>query len=125
MVEDYAAKALESLKAARILLEAECYDSCISRCYYAMFQMAVAALEKLGIRPPKEGEYGHAWVQAAVAQELIRSRGLLPGKMASFLPDVLKIREEADYEPIMVGKKRARRTLRRTTEFIEQLQEVL
>ncbi|MCD5417142.1 HEPN domain-containing protein [Candidatus Bipolaricaulota bacterium] len=125
MVEDYATKALESLKAARILLEAGCYDSCISRCYYAMFQMAVAALEKLGIRPLKEGEYGHAWVQAAVAQELIRRRGLLPRKMASFLPDVLKIREEADYEPIKVGKKRARRTFRRTTEFIEQLQEVL
>lgn len=124
MSEDFSRKANESLKAARILFEAECYDSCISRCYYAMFQFSVAVLNKYGIHPPNKAEYKHAWVQAAVAKVLIKRKGLLPAKMASYLPDTLNIREEADYEPVEVSKKRTKRALAKASEFIEKLQEV-
>lgn len=124
MNEDYYRKAIDTLKAARILFEAECNDSCISRCYYSMFQFSVAVLNKYGIKPPNEAEYKHAWVQAAVAKVLIKRRGLLPAKLASYLPETLSIREEADYEPIEVSKKRTKRTLAKASEFIEKLQEV-
>lgn len=125
MLQDYIYKALESLKAVRILFGAECYNSRVSRCYYAMFQMAIAALERFGIKPRREGEYKHFWVQAAVAGELIRKRKILPGKLASSLPDALKLREQADYGTLNIGKKRAERALRKTTEFIKCLEEVL
>lgn len=125
LYEDYAAKSRECLKSARILFQADCYNSCISRCYYAMFQMAIAALNKHGIKSPVEGKYGHSWVQAAVATAFVHRRKLLPGKLASYLPDVLKLRREADYESSGMGKKVAERTLAKATEFIEKLEVVL
>lgn len=92
-----------------------------------MFQFSIAVLKKFGIKPPNEAEYKHAWVQAAVAQVLIKRKGLLPAKLAGYLPDTLNIREEADYEPVEVSKKRTKRTKRtlaKASEFIEKLQEV-
>ncbi len=115
-------KARESLKSASILFEAECYDSCASRCYYAMFQMAIAALAHLGIRPPQGDGYSHAWVQAAVARELIHRRKILPAKRARALPDALELRREADYRETSLGRKRTGRMLRNCQEFVEHLQ---
>jgi uncharacterized protein (UPF0332 family) len=124
MPNDYVGKALESFKAAWILFEAECYDSCVSRCYYAMFQMAVAALTKFNIQPPKAREYKHAWVHAVVAQQLIRRRKLLPGALASALPRTLALRRIADYDEVSIGKKQAERVLRLADQFIRTLQGV-
>ena len=118
MPNDYAEKASNSFKAARILFEAECYDSCVSRCYYAI-------LRHMGIRPPKEGKYEHDWVQAAVAGQLVRRRKLSPRSIASFLPVVLKLREEADYDISSIGRERASRTLRKAKDFIAQSHKVL
>ena len=89
-----------------------------------MFQFSIAVLKKYGIKPPNEAEYKHAWVQAAVAQVLIKRKGLVPSKLAGYLPDTLNIREEADYESVEVSKKRTKRTLAKASEFIEKLQEV-
>lgn len=125
LYEDYAAKSRESLKSARILFQADCYNSCISRCYYAMFQMAISALDRRAIKPPVEGRHGHSWVQAAVATEFVHRRKLLPGKMASYLPEVLKLRREADYESGRLGRKLAERTLAKATEFISKLEALL
>lgn len=123
--EGYAIKARESLQSARMLFRADCCSSCVSRCYYAMFQMALAALYRRGIKPPVEGRYSHAWVHAAVATEFIHKRKLLLGKMASYLPDALKLRIEADYESGGVGKKVAERTLAKATAFLDEMEEVL
>ncbi len=112
----YQDKAKESLKAARILFEAECYDSCVSRCYYAMFQMAIATLHQQGIYPPMG--YSHAWVQAAVARELVHRRKLLPARLVGAMPDALKLRVEADYSESSLGRRRAQRLLRTCQEFI-------
>ena len=122
---DYAGKSRESLRSGRILFEAECFNSSVSRLYYAMFQMSVAILIKLGISSPKKGEYGHAWVQAAVAQVVIRGRKLLPGRMASFLPDAIKLREEADYGTANISKKVCRRNLDKVVEFIQKMEDIL
>ena len=122
--EDYVSKAQKSLKAARILFEAELYDSCISRCYYAMFQVAVATVAELGIRPPKEGAYSHSWVQAVIAQEVIHRRKRLPRKFASYLPLVLELRQEADYKEVEVSRKKAERAVRMAMEFLEGVKRV-
>ncbi len=105
----YREKARGSLKSARILFEADCYNSRVSRCYYAMFQMAVAALAQLGIHPPREERYSHAWVQAAVARELIHRRKIFPMNLARALPDALELRREADYRELSLGRKRTER----------------
>lgn len=117
----YQDKAKESLKAARILFEAECYDSCVSCCYYAMFQMAIAVLRHHGIHSP--AGYSHAWVQAAVARELVHRRKLLPAHLSGAMPDALKSRVEADYSESSLGRKRAHRVLRTCQEFIDYLGE--
>jgi uncharacterized protein (UPF0332 family) len=119
----YVQKAKESLKSARILYEAECYNSCVSRCYYAMFQMAIAALLELGIHPPREAGITHAWVQAAVARELIHRRKLLPTRLARTLPNVFALRAETDYGPALLGKKRVKRALNTCQRFLETIQQ--
>lgn len=122
---EYKNKALESLKAARILFEAECYNSCVSRCYYAMFQMAITALVKFGIRPPRRREYEHAWVQASFAREFIHRKKSLPSGMAGLLSEVIEFRHEADYWETSFGRKRTGRVLRKASDFVKAVQEVL
>jgi len=122
---DYVEKSHESLKSARILFEAECFNSCINRLYYAMFQMAVAILIKFGIKSPKESEYGHAWVQAALAKELIYRRKLIPGKFSSYLPSMMELRREADYKETSLSKKRTERGLKHGMEFIQILERII
>jgi uncharacterized protein (UPF0332 family) len=46
-------KAKEALKAAELCCENGLYNSCASRCYYAMFWAAIAALEWIGYPPQK------------------------------------------------------------------------
>jgi uncharacterized protein (UPF0332 family) len=115
--EDYARKAQKSLKAARVLFEIELYDSCVSRSYYAMFQMAVAVLMKLAIKPPREGTYSHSWVQAVVVQEIIRHRKRIARKFGNYLPLLLELRHEADYKGVEINRKNAERALKMATEF--------
>ncbi len=119
----YREKARGSLKSARILFEADCYDSCVSRCYYAMFQMAVAALAQLGIHPPREERYSHAWVHAAVARELIHRRKLLPAQLTRALPAALALRAEADYSEGALGKKRTARMLSNCQTFLTSIKQ--
>jgi uncharacterized protein (UPF0332 family) len=51
-VNIYDAKAKESLETAESEYMSGRYNSCANRCYYACFQMAIAALLDEGIRPP-------------------------------------------------------------------------
>ncbi len=57
-------KAEESLNTANFCFEKQCYNSCVNRAYYAMFQVAAAVLFKAGIRP--KSKIGHDWVQAGL-----------------------------------------------------------
>ena len=122
--EDYFHKAQKSLKAGRVLFEIELYDSAVSRSYYAMFQMAIAVLMKMGIKPPKEGTYNHSWVQAVVVQELIRRRKRLARKFGNYLPLLLELRHEADYKGIEISGKTAARAIKNAAEYLDALSHV-
>jgi len=50
-VQDFIAKAERFLTSAEHLLALGDYDSCASRCYYAAFFMAEAALMQKGLEP--------------------------------------------------------------------------
>ncbi len=116
-------KARESLKAAQLLYNAECYNSCASRCYYAMFQMAIAALIDVGIAPPHGERYSHAWVHSALARELVHRRKVLPRSMVRFLPDAMALRREADYSDTPLKRKFVARLLQRCYEFMNTLEQ--
>ena len=84
-----------------------------------MFQVAVATATKLRIWPPKEGTYSHSWVQAVIAQEVIRRRKRLSRKFAGYLPLVLELRREADYTEVEMSFRKAEKALKAAVEFLE------
>lgn len=49
-INDFIKKAEKFLKTAELVLDSGDYDSCVSRCYYAMFFMAEAALLTKSLR---------------------------------------------------------------------------
>jgi uncharacterized protein (UPF0332 family) len=82
----FLAKAQESLAGAESEFTNGRYNNCANRCYYACFQAAVAALSRAGIRPSGQGaEWGHAFVQARFAGELINRRKVYPSSLRGFL----------------------------------------
>ena len=74
-IQAFLLKAERSLAGAASEHINERYDNTANRCYYAAFQAAIAALLRGGVRPtdPHTG-WGHDYVQAQFAEQLIRRR---------------------------------------------------
>lgn len=65
-IQDYLAKAQESLAGAESELAYRRFNSCARGAYYACFQAAIAALLEAGLPPPAPtGLWGHDRVQAS------------------------------------------------------------
>jgi uncharacterized protein (UPF0332 family) len=113
-------KAAESLASAQSDFAAGRYNSCGNRSYYACYQAAVAALISAGlIRMDPDGRNQHGLVQALFAGQLINRRKLYGAELRSALPDILRIRVDADYRPGGVGRTRASRALRESERFVD------
>ena len=120
LTDNWLQKADENLQAASSELINGRYNSCTNRAYYAAFQAAIWALIREGIRPPgREGHWGHDFVQAQFAGQLINRRKLYPSALRSTLADLHALRERADYTTTMIDELRAHRILRRATEFVQ------
>ncbi len=121
-VEDapaFVAKAQESLAAARSELATDRYNVCASRCYYACFQAAVAALMLAGIEPPPQDRvWSHGAVQSLFAGLLIDRRKRYPAALRSTLPRLASLRERADYDASPVSGVQAARAVSRAAEFV-------
>jgi len=115
MTTEFFYKAKNNLNAARLCFDNGCYDACANRAYYAALQAAVAALADKGI---KRDRVEHKWVHADFAGKLIRSRKIYPAKLKSFLPDMIAVREQADYKAESVSKQEAAHQLRKSEEFL-------
>jgi uncharacterized protein (UPF0332 family) len=68
-------KATDSLAAAMVLLEAEKYDACASRAYYAVYQASWHCFESLGLNPDRDADNGspywaHKCLSWSVAEHL-------------------------------------------------------
>lgn len=113
----YIEKARESLRSAQICFDDRLYNSTVNRAYYAMFQAAIVALERIGVRP-KGKEWSHEGVQAAFAEELTRRRKIYPRYMVRDLLDVLSIRNQADYKERNVSKQDASDSLDAAQHFV-------
>ena len=86
------------------------------------FQAAIAALQREGIGPPRE-QWGHAFVQAQFAEQLIRRRKRYPSELRVVLPQTLALRQAADYHEDWVSQRDAFRVLRWTRALVEAIQQ--
>ncbi|MFQ5632767.1 MAG: HEPN domain-containing protein [bacterium] len=119
-IQAWIEKSQENLTVAEWCFENGHFNACANRMYYAMFQAGFAALLKFGISPPK-GKIGHDWLQANFSQHLIRQRKVFPAKFRSYLNDVQRIRDTADYRDICVSKKHASKELRTAQTFVKTI----
>ncbi len=122
----YLEKAIESLAGA----ESECanrrYNNCANRCYYAMFQAAIAALIAAGIRPTGDRDrWEHEFVQARFAGVLVKRRKLYRSELVAAFNPVQATRLAADYDPGSVGEKEAGRSLAKAAMFVGNVRERL
>lgn len=88
-------RANEELKGARLLLAQGLPRLSLSRCYYAVFNAASAALLTQGIARSK-----HSAIEAAFNQFLIKP-GILEPEWADIYRQSRKVREEADYGSVI------------------------
>ena len=108
-------RAQESLRAAALCLEAGLLNSAVSRAFYAMFQSAQVALDRVGVR---RSTWSHPALQAALTTELIHRRKLLSAQFRDYLSAGLAVRHAADYGRTGIGVKVAQRMVRRASEFV-------
>ena len=116
------AKAEEALKAAELCCENGLYDSCASRCYYAMFWAAMAGLEHIGY---SSQEWSHSGLMNVFGREIVKKRHFVARKIAAHLRDGYHLRLSADYGRDLTGAKRARRALGHAQVFVARLEEVI
>lgn len=90
-IRDELARAHETLRAARILLDAKLPNDAVSRAYYAAFHAMRAAVISRGIDPKT-----HAGTLTLFNREITRA-GLLP-PFNKLLTGLSSAREAADYE---------------------------
>jgi hypothetical protein len=84
-----------------------------------MLQAGIVALKRAGIGPAtRQAEWGHGFVQAQFAGELIARRKLYPAILRDTLPRLLELRERADSETTHVSQTQAVRALTRAREFV-------
>ena len=87
-------RARSSLNSAQLCLQHRFLDSAVSRAYFAIFQMAVCALETRGV---KRTEWTHKGVHSEFVQTFVRRRKIVPANFAGALPALMDLRHLADY----------------------------
>ena len=120
---EWLAKAKQSLQGAESEFANQRYDNVANRAYYACFQAAIAALIKTNVWVPTAGDTpSHMATQALFAGELIRRRKAFSAELGSVLPDLIQLRDQADYTTTLVSETRAKRALDKTRVFVTAVQ---
>lgn len=122
MKEIYLGKAKRNIRAAQLLFDNELYDESANRAYYAAFQAAFAMLMSLDLQTKK---ISHEAVQSIFNREFIHRRKIFPGKFKSFLLDLLFVRNNADYKPMFISRRKALRQINKAREFLEFVEQEL
>ncbi len=122
---DYLKKAQSSSVGARACLERQAFDSCVSRCYYAVFQAAIAALIRLTDFRPAGGEWSHKVTQAEFNRRLVMRRKVFSGQIGRTLLTLIEWRHRADYAPINTSRQIARAGIALAEAFLSAIQEQL
>lgn len=99
-------KAESFIKDAELLLNHGRYDSCVSRCYYAMYHALIALLEQKGVRSKS---WEHRFVLGEFGKELVYRKKVFSREILAPLYDIQDERNEADYNVSSVSHKKAKR----------------
>jgi uncharacterized protein (UPF0332 family) len=118
MSNDFLSKARENLRASEALSALGLMNAAANRAYYAAFHAAIAVLAKYGVRHDKNP---HEWVQAQFASEIIHRRKLLARTFASYLTDIQRVRNTADYSPSSVSQKIAAQQFKQASQFVSSI----
>lgn len=84
-------RAQESLADARLLADAERWNTCVNRLYYACFYAVSALLARDGLSSPR-----HTGVRSLFNRHYVRT-GLVPRELARLYNDLFERRQEGDY----------------------------
>jgi len=119
-VEILVAKAQTFLRSAERVMSEGDYDSCASRCYYAMFSMATAALLTKDLRSPS-----HKGVISLFGQHFVRT-GVLESQMGGTINYAYDMRIIGDYGVSRsVAREEAEDLLNATQNFVAKVKEYL
>lgn len=117
-------KAQESLAGAESEFVNDRYNNSANRAYYAAFQAAIHALVGAGVQPPGASEqWGHDFVQARFAGDLINRRKRYPAELRTTLEQNYRLRAMADYKRGQVSEVQAARAARRAEVFVAAVAE--
>lgn len=114
----YIEKSRENLEMAEKAFDMEKYNVSSSRAYYAAFLAVIAVLRMNGFIIDSAS---HKSVQSIFNGELIHRKKIFPSKFRRYLPDMLKLRVDADYAAIHIGKNKAKIQLLNGKEFVSEL----
>lgn len=120
----FLSKARESLAGAESEFANGRYNNCANRCYYAVFQAAVAALDEHGFVPARgrgRSTWSHEALPTTFVGELINRRKVYPAELRETLARTASLREAADYTHDLICETQASRALRRTRTFVEAI----
>lgn len=99
------------MRDARAFLHGRHFDSCVSRCYYALYHLLIVLLEKQGI---SSKNWKHEFGRGESAKEFVHRRKKLPRDVLTALYDIRNERNEADYNISPVTFKKAKRVFDKT-----------
>lgn len=115
---NYLIKARENLRIAEYSFEQKCFNVCVSRAYYAMFQAALAALVEADLLA-KDKRADHGWVQATFNERFIKRKKVYLASFKSMLMDTMITRHIADYRTKMVSRGLANKSLKAARQFVK------
>ena len=115
-------KAKRFVGAAKCCSERGFYDSCASRCYYAVYRAAIAALEDEGFGRP---HWNHGTLKRVFDRELIGRRGRFSVEHSDILSNCYYQRVIADYKGEHIAEEIAERLIPQVLSFIEAVEEVI
>ena len=84
-------RAQESLNDARVLADAESWNTCVNRLYYSSFYAVSALLARDGLSSPR-----HTGVRSLFNRHYVRT-GIVPRDVARLYNDLFERRQESDY----------------------------
>ena len=119
-IEDLTEKAKRFLRSAEVLLVDGDYDSCVSRCYYAMFFLAEAILLTKGLKASS-----HKGVISIFGEHFIKT-GILGKELGRALNDTYDSRQIGDYAiGFMITKDEAESRLEKARNFVTEVEQHL
>lgn len=119
-IANLVAKAQKFLKTAEAALALCDYDSCASRCYYAMFFMAEAGLLTKGLRA-----VSHKGVISLFGEHFVKT-GIIRRELGRMLSEAYDRRLRGDYATSFdIEEQEAQRMMEEAREFLEEVRKYL